>query len=103
MVTRREARRAPSRDAALARHRGDDFPAVETAIFDENIAGIQAADDDARDVNSGNVRLESFGIDIRLASHGIERNSLPFEKLEIRVVSGHREDLRRRDGSFLVH
>ena len=33
---------------AFAGHRGDDFPAVEAAVLDEDIAGIEAAHNDAR-------------------------------------------------------
>ena len=82
-------------EGAFACHRGDDLPAVEAAVFDENFAGVHSADDYARDVNARHVAFEAFGIRLRFFRHRIEANSLLLEKFEIGMVAGHRKNLRR--------
>lgn len=72
---------------------GDDLAAVEASILDENFAGVKAADEDSGDVDAGDVGLEGFEIDARLARFGIEFDAGGFEELEVGMVAGHGESV----------
>src|SRR5215469_2495003 len=74
---------------------GDNLAAVEAAVLDEDFAGVEAADEDSGDVNSGDVGFESFEVDFGLARFGVETNADGFEELEIGMIAGHGEGVKR--------
>ena len=78
----------------------NDLPSVETPVFDEDFRGVPAADDHSRKVNARDVAFERLRIASGAARFRIEANSLPFEKFEIGMISGHGKDVKRRDGFF---
>src|SRR5579862_1716706 len=87
-------------DFAPAGDRGDDLAAVEAAVFDEDVRGLLAADDDASDVDAGDVGFQGVRITLGTADLRIQLNSLLLQKLEIRVVASHRENMDGGDGMF---
>ena len=85
-------------EGAFARHGGDDLAAVEAAVFDEDFAGVHSAYHDARDVNSGDIAFEAFGIRLRFFRYWVEADSLLLEKFEVGMIAGHREHLSSGQG-----
>src|ERR1700761_3959631 len=73
---------------------GDDLFAVEAAVFDEDAGCLQAADHYSCDVNSGDIRFESVGVNLRALGGGVQMEAGFFEEVEIRMVAGERENLR---------
>src|SRR5215469_13888650 len=83
------------RGALMAGDGGDNLAAVEASVLDEDFAGVEAADEDSGDVNSGDVGFESFEVDFGLARFGVETNADGFEELEIGMIAGHGEGVKR--------
>src|SRR4051794_17185586 len=72
---------------------GDDLFAVETAIFDEDFAGVIAAYDDAREINAWDVAFERLRIQRGLVGLRIELNAELAQERKIRVIARERENL----------
>src|SRR5260370_37385973 len=53
---------------------------VETAVFDENLAGVPASDDYARKVDSRHIALQRMRIQRRPAAFRIELHAEAFDK-----------------------
>ena len=88
-------------EGAFARHGGDDLPAVEAAVFDEDFAGVHSADDYAREINAGHVAFERFGIDGGFFVSGSRRIPSCCEKFEVGMIAGHGEHLRGGQGLLM--
>ena len=67
--------------------------AVEAAVLDEDFVGALAGDDDAGEIDAGNVALERGGIADRAAVVGlVELDAEPLDEVEVGMVAGERED-----------
>src|SRR5579872_590228 len=82
--------------AGVAGDGGDDLAAVEASIFDENFTGVQAAEQNAGQINSGDIAFERFEIAIRLARFGIEADSETLQEREIGMIAGHGKNSKGR-------
>src|SRR5271166_667977 len=80
-------------DAAFSCYGGDDFPAVEPPILDEDFRRVFAPNHHSRDVNPRHVGFKGLGIGLRPERLRIQSDSLPLEKPEIGVVTGHGKHL----------
>ena len=72
----------------LAGEGGDDLLAVEAAVFDEDFAGVIAADDDAGEVQAGHIAFVGLRIDGGLICGGIELDAEGTKEREIGVIAG---------------
>src|SRR4029077_1359191 len=70
---------------------------MEAALFSDNFAGAHSADDYPGQTNSRHVALERLRIALRLARRRGQPNSLVVGKLKVRMITGHRRNLRGRD------
>src|SRR5690348_5879595 len=87
---------------SFARHLRDNLPPVEAPIFDENVAGVFAADDDTRHIYALHVSFERIGIHLRPQRFGVELDSLLPQKIEIWMVARHRENVRGGNRLFAI-
>src|SRR5580700_3813790 len=73
--------------------RGDDLLAVKAAIFDENFAGVDPADDHAGEIQTGNIALERLRIESGFIGLRIELHAELAQEIEIGMVAGENKDL----------
>ncbi len=67
--------------------------AVEAAVFDEDLVGAFAGDDDSREVDAGDVALERGGVADGAAGVGfVEADAEALDEAEVGVVAGQGED-----------
>src|ERR1700732_1512366 len=72
---------------------GDDLLAVEAAVFNEDFAGVVAADYDAGEVQAGDVTFEGLRIEAGLIGGGIKFHAETAQEREVGVVTGHGKGL----------
>src|ERR1700754_2191683 len=78
---------------AQAGEMASDERAVEAAVLDEDLVGALARYDDAGEVDAGDVAFERCGIADGAAAVGfVEAYAEFFDKAEVWVVAGERED-----------
>ena len=76
---------------------------MEAAIFDEDLVGALAGDDDSREVDSGDVALECCRVADRAAVVGFVRLTPSRSmKAEVGVVAGEGEDEVVRQGEVAL-
>src|SRR5580704_3340223 len=86
-----------SRLFATARERLDDLLPVETPVLDEDLAGMPAANDHARQIDARNIALQRVGIESRLPRFGVKPNAKALDEFEVRVISRQCEHLLGRN------
>src|SRR5258705_9572147 len=80
-------RRSGSLSAPPSKSQGNLFP-VKPAVFDENFAGMPAADHYSGQIYPRNIAFVGLRIHVRLFCHRVKLHSQTFDKFKIRVVSG---------------
>ena len=78
--------------AQLAAQIFGDLPPVVASVLDENFVGVHSRDDDARQIDSGNVALQGVGVDHRLGGGLLgELDAERAQEAEVGMIAGHGE------------
>src|SRR5437588_3808735 len=68
---------------------GRDLLAVETPVLDEDLSGLHAGNDNAGQINSGNVAFQGLQITYRPHLRRFKPNAYFPQKIEVRMVTRH--------------
>src|SRR6266446_1132817 len=89
------ARKCPS-PARLALQSFNNLFPVETAVFDENLAGMPSSGHHAGEMNARHVALQRSWVQRRLAALRIELHAQTLDELVIGMIPSQREHMPRR-------
>src|SRR6266404_131752 len=78
----------------------DDLLPMQPAVFDENFSGVAAARNHSRKMNPWHIAFQRLGIEFGFAAFRIELHPQALNKSVVRMISGQREDLSRRQSFF---
>src|SRR6266404_5157965 len=77
-----------------------DLLTMQPSVFDENLSGVAAAGDYAREMNPWHIALQRLGMKFWFAAFRIELHPQALNESVVRMISGQREHLSRRQSFF---